>query len=42
LAKEALALYESTISELNISIKIVPEGAEPLPLFADYMREAIL
>jgi hypothetical protein len=38
LAKEALALYESTISELNITIKIVPEGAEPLPLFADYIE----
>ena len=38
LAKEALALYESTISELNITIKIAPETAEPLPLFTDYVE----
>jgi hypothetical protein len=38
LAKEALVLYEFTISELNITIKIVPGAAEPLPLFADYIE----
>jgi hypothetical protein len=38
LAKEALALYDSTISELNIIIKIAPETVEPLPLFADYVE----
>ena len=35
LAKEALALYESTIFELNITIKIASETAELLQVFAD-------
>ena len=38
LDKEAFVLYESTISELNITIKIAPEVAEPLPLFVDYIE----
>jgi len=38
LAKEALRLYESTISELNITIKIAPDTAKFLPLFADYVE----
>ena len=38
LDKEALVFYESTIFELNITIKIAPEAAEPLPLFADYIE----
>ena len=38
LAKEALALYESTIFALNITIKIAPETVEPLSLFADYVE----
>ena len=33
--KEAFALNESTIFELNITIKIAFEVAKPLPLFAD-------
>ena len=38
LAKEALALYVSTILELNIAIKNVPETMEIFPLFADYIE----
>ena len=38
LTKEALALYESTISELNIIIKIDHETTEHLPLLADYVE----
>ena len=38
MAKEALAPYESTISELNITIKIASKTAELLPLFADYVE----
>ena len=35
MAKEALVLYESTISELNIPIKIATETAKSLSFFAD-------
>ena len=38
LDKEALVLYEFTISELNITIKIAREATKPLPLFADYIE----
>ena len=38
LGKEALVLNESTIFELNITIKITSETAEPLPLFVDYVE----
>ena len=38
LDKEALLLYESTIFELMITIKIAPEAAKPLPLFANYIE----
>ena len=38
MAKETLALYESTIFELNITIKIASETAEPLLFFVDYVE----
>ena len=38
LAKEVVALYKFTISELNITIKIAPETVEHLPLFTDYVE----
>ncbi len=38
LDKEALVLYESTIYELNITIKVAHEATKPLPLFADYIE----
>ena len=36
--KKFLFFYGFTISELNITIKITPEAAEPLPFFAGYIE----
>ena len=38
LAKEVFALYESTISKLNITIKSASDAGESLPLFANYIE----